>query len=158
MTAALCSWSGDDGCSVASDRPFLRLDDVGTRAVGQRDNFARSSHVADPDWVAWLEWRKLSRSMSLVELDALLFFVGSLLCFDGAVVKGSGLQRVGKNGNSGFELSPHDSKFASGKAILEGGGSVHEEGKVWILVFLEQLLDGLDCPFCFAAVGLRVFG
>ena len=129
-------WSRDDGCSVASDSPLLCFDDVGRGATGCCDNLARSFHVPDPDWFTWLEWRKFSCSVSLVEVETLFLFVGHLFCFNGIMIRCRGFQGLGKNGNSGFELPSHE-KFAWGKAVLKRGSLVHEEGKVGILVLLQ---------------------
>ena len=93
--------------------------------------------------------------MSLVEVETLFFFVGHLFCFDGIMIRCCGFPGLGKNGSSGFELPSHE--FAWGKAILKWGIPVHEEGKVGILVLLQQLFYGLYCSFCFA-IGLGVFG
>ena len=66
LGGVLHTWSGNSGCLVASDCPPLCFDDVGMEAVGCC-NLAWSSHVPDPDWIAWLEWRKLSCCVWLVE-------------------------------------------------------------------------------------------
>ena len=149
-------WSWDDGCSVASDSPLLCFDDAETGATGRCDNLAGSLHVPDPDWITWLEWRKFSCGVSLVEVEMLFFFVGHLFCFDGIMIRCCGFQGLGKNGNSGFELPSHE-KFARGKAVLKWSSPVHEEGKVGILVILQQLFYGLYCSLCFTT-GLGVFG
>lgn len=67
-----------------------------------------------------------------------------------------GFRDLGKNGNSGFELPSHE-KFARGKAVLKQGSPVHEEGKVGILVLLQQLFYGLYRSLCFP-VGLGCLG
>ena len=149
-------WSRDDGCLVVSDSPLLCFDDVGTGATGCCNNLARSFHVPDPDWITWLEQRKFPCGISLAEVETLFFFVGHLFCFDGIMIRYCGFLGLGENGNSGFEL-PYLEKFARGKAVLKWGSPVHEEGKVGILVLLQQLFYGLYRSLCFP-VGLGCLG